>query len=122
MKTAIIGTRTATDYALLVTALKNADVTEVISGGAAGADALAERYAKENNKPLRVIKANWARHGRAAGPLRNAEIVEASEQVYALWDGKSAGTADTIRRAKAAGKPCYIIRYDGPAPQQMVLF
>ena len=84
-------------------------ITEVISGGAKGADQLAERYAKENGIKLTVIKADWTK-GKEAGPLRNQQIIEAAEQVLALWDGQSKGTADTIRRAKKLQKPLRVVR------------
>lgn len=130
MKTAIIGTRTANDkhytqlseYCNLLATLGG--ITEVISGGATGADALAERYAKENGLKMIIIPADWKQYGKAAGPMRNTEIIEKADQVVALWDGKSAGTADSIRKAQRAGKPCYILRYD-QAPkegEQMSLF
>lgn len=130
MKTAIIGTRTApeTTYAQLCDlcgCLQTlGGITEIISGGASGADALGERYAKAEKIPLTVIPANWKKHGKAAGLMRNTEIVERADQVIAIWDGQSTGTADTIRKAKAKGKEVMILRYDETpkAGSQMSLF
>ncbi|AEI50251.1 SLOG family protein [Runella slithyformis] len=130
MRTAIIGTRTAntkhyTQLCKMCDVLATlGGITEVISGGASGADALAERYAKENGLKITVIPADWKTHGKAAGPMRNTEIIEACDQVVALWDGKSTGTADTIRKAKQAGKQVYILRYDETPKvgEQMTLF
>lgn len=96
MKTAIIGSRIAHDYQQLLEAIEGLTITEVISGGAKGADQLAERYAQEHRIRLTVIKADWTK-GKEAGPLRNQQIVEAAELVLALWDRQSKGTADTIR-------------------------
>lgn len=126
MKIAIIGTRTATDYERLKNALDAAQIlggiTEIISGGAAGADAMAERYAQENGIKMQVINADWKKYGKAAGPMRNTEIVEAAQEIYALWDGQSTGTADTIRKAQKAGKKVHILRYEEQTSGQMCLF
>lgn len=113
MKTAVIGTRTYSDYGQLCEILNNLSnkPTEIISGGANGADALAERYAKDNNLPLTVINADWAKHGKAAGPIRNIEIVKACEQVVAMWDGESKGTKHTIDTARKTGKPTKVVNY-----------
>jgi hypothetical protein len=113
MKTAVIGTRTFENYPQLCETLDNLShkPTEIISGGAKGADALAERYAHDNNIPLIVILANWEQHGKAAGPIRNQQIIEACEQVIAFWDGQSKGTGHTIKTAKAKGKPTKIVNY-----------
>lgn len=130
MKTAIIGTRNApeTTYAQLCDLCGClrvlGGISEIISGGATGADALGERYAKAEKIPLTVITADWKTYGKAAGPMRNTEIVERAERVIAIWDGKSTGTADTIRKAKAQGKEVLIIIYEAEpkAGVQMSLF
>ena len=57
MKTAIIGTRTFENYDQLCQIIGNLEnkPTEIISGGASGADGLAERYAKENDMQKKTI-------------------------------------------------------------------
>ncbi len=108
MKLAVIGSRDFADYALLERSLlRNFRVEEietVISGGARGADALAARFAGRYGLPLEVIPADWKKHGRKAGPVRNAEIVERADVLVAFWDGLSRGTRDSITRARLAGK------------------
>ena len=58
--------------------------------------------------------------------IRNQQIVDSADRVVAFWDGKSRGTADTLRRAHAAGKPILIIGPTGepagyePAPLPVV--
>ena len=47
------------------------DVKEIVTGGARGADVLAEKYAKENGMALRLFPAEWDRYGRKAGYIRN---------------------------------------------------
>lgn len=104
MKTAIIGSRIITDYQLLKKAMQGKNATEIISGGASGADQLAERYAKEHGLPLTVFPADWAKYGKQAGMIRNQQIVKEADCIVALWDGQSKGTEATIRMAKNSGK------------------
>lgn len=118
MKTAIVGSRGITDYGQLLKAVEGTAITEVISGGAMGVDKMAERYAKEKNLPLTIIRPDW-RKGKEAGPMRNQQIVEAADQVIAIWDGQSKGTADTIRRARKAGKPIKIAQITPKGQMQL---
>ena len=113
MKTAVIGTRTFENYQQLCETLGNLanTPTEIISGGATGADALAERYAKENNLPLTIHLANWKEYGKAAGPIRNKTIIEECEQLVAFWDVQSKGTSYTIKTAKGKGKLSKVVNY-----------
>jgi len=78
--------------------------TEVISGGARGVDETAVSVARECGLSVKIFFPDWSR-GRGAGLARNQQIVNESDIIVAFWDGKSRGTADTVRRAKAAGKP-----------------
>ena len=110
MTAAIIGSRTILNYDLLKQAVKGLPITAVISGGAAGVDKMAERFAKENSLPLTVLPANWQAHGKSAGMIRNAEIVKQAELVIALWDGQSRGTQATINMAKKAGKKLKVFK------------
>ena len=69
MKIAIIGSRGFSDVKLLEEKLdtfKNR-IIELISGGASGADALAEAWAITNNVPVKLFKPDWKKYGRAAG-------------------------------------------------------
>lgn len=111
MKTAIIGSRTAgaEHYNELVETAGRLGVTTIISGGAAGADTLARQLASETGRNLVEYLPDWKAHGRAAGPLRNARIIADAEQVIAIWDGKSKGTADSLKRARAAGLRVVVI-------------
>lgn len=82
----------------------------IVSGGAEGADSLAERYAEEHNLKTVIFEADWSL-GKKAGPLRNKKIVEQSEEIIAFWDGKSKGTKSTIELAKKIKKPLKIVKY-----------
>lgn len=108
MKLAIVGSRDYIDYNQMSEFIKSKfDMTEIdtiVSGGARGADALAERFAEENGLKMIVKKANWDKYGRAAGPIRNKLIIEEADMVAAFPSPKSTGTRNSMSLAKKAGK------------------
>ena len=78
----------------------------VVSGGAKGADALAKQYAqinRDNNIKYEEFPADWGKYGPAAGPKRNAQIVERCTHILAFPSRQGRGTQDTIRKAKKKG-------------------
>ena len=77
---------------------------KIISGGASGADTMAEKFAKEQTLPFEVYRADWKKHGKAAGPMRNAQIVSHATHVLAFVAKDSIGTKDTVAKARATGK------------------
>lgn len=78
-------------------------ITRIISGGARGADALGELWAKHAFVSCVVYPADWKAHGRAAGARRNQRMLDSEklDLVVACRGGK--GTADMMRRAEKAG-------------------
>ncbi len=80
----------------------------IVSGGARGADALGERYAKENGFQVEKYPADWETYGKSAGPRRNEQMAQASDYVICFWDGKSRGTKSMIEFAKKHNKPLRI--------------
>lgn len=80
----------------------------IVSGCASGADALGERYAKENGFKVELYPADWKTYGRSAGPRRNKQMAEAGDYVICFWDGKSKGTKSMIDCARKLGKPVKI--------------
>lgn len=103
MKTIIAGSRSITDLAYVINAVATCPwtISEVVSGGANGVDSLGEQYANLHGIPIAVFPADWIRFRRAAGSIRNQQMAEHAEALLAVWDGKSRGTADMIRRAKS---------------------
>lgn len=80
----------------------------ILSGCASGADALGERYAKENGFKAEKYPADWKKYGRSAGPRRNKQMAEISDYVICFWDGKSSGTKSMIEYALLYKKPLKI--------------
>lgn len=107
MKLAVIGSRTVESFDLEDNIPTG--VTEIITGGARGVDALAAQYAERHNISLTIIKPDYKRYGKAAPILRNKEIVRAADFVLAVWDGSSRGTAGVIELAKKESKQCRVI-------------
>jgi len=68
------------------------NIAEIVSGGARGADTLAERWAKANNIPIKIFKADWDTYGKSAGFIRNANMHGYLSQFenrmcICFWDG-----------------------------------
>lgn len=83
-------------------------ITEVVTGGAAGADCDAHNWAIMRKLPRKEFRAQWETLGRAAGPIRNAEMLNYIEPLGAVivFPGGT-GTADMIHKAEKRGIPVY---------------
>jgi len=108
MKVIIAGHRdldsmNAVEDAMCTAALSGIVPTEVVSGGAAGADTLGELWARHRGIPVKVFRARWEKYGRKAGPLRNQEMADYAQALVALPGPGSKGTHDMIQRARAKG-------------------
>lgn len=114
MKVIIAGTRDFNDYHAVKSTVDRTcwDITEVVSGGASGADALGEEYAKHIGIPLKIFEADWNKHGKAAGPIRNREMASYADALIAFWDGVSSGTMNMIQEARNAGLKVYVYQYN----------
>ena len=108
---AVVGSREFNNYDLLKKTLDKFDIQCIVSGGAPGADTLAENYAHTNKISTKIFRPDWQKHGKKAGFLRNALIVEACDMLIAFWDGQSRGTQHSINMCKKAGKQVHIVRY-----------
>ena len=71
--------------------------TEIVSGGAAGIDTLAEKYARENALLFKKFEPEYHKYGKSAPFMRNAQIIEYANLVLVFWDGKSRGTAQAVK-------------------------
>ena len=115
MKVIIAGSREFSDFQLLYTkceeVLANANEVEIVSGTARGADKLGEHYASLKGYSVRQFPADWNKHGKSAGYIRNKEMAEYADCLIAFWDGNSKGTKHMIDLAKERGLFVYIINY-----------
>lgn len=78
-------------------------ITEVVCGMATGVDAEGAAWAERNDIPVVEFYANWDAHGKAAGPIRNAEMARYAEKCILFPGGR--GTASMRREAMKAGIP-----------------
>lgn len=119
MKIGVVGTRSFTDYDLMTRTINRVrkmfderDIT-IVSGGAPGADSLAEVYSKEimGKEPI-VFPPDKERYGvPAAFKRRNQQIIDESQFIVAFWNGASRGTHDSMNKATRAGKPILVVPF-----------
>lgn len=118
----VVGTRTFTDYKLLcgkldkILSSKQGMNIIIVSGGATGADTLAEKYASDHNYHLIVFEAQLDEYGKKAGYIRNEQMhkyisSKPDRGVVAFWNGKSTGTSQNFELARKYGNQIRIIRY-----------
>lgn len=113
MRTIIAGSRGVRyEHVCLAMALWAETVTEAVSGTCRGADMHGELWASVRGIPIKRFRPDWSGQGKAAGPIRNREMAEYSDALVAVWDGKSAGTANMIYEAKKRGLVVFIHRTD----------
>ena len=115
MKVIIAGGRNFNDYNKLRESCDNILVNqkdvEIVSGTAAGADTLGERYAQEKGYEVKKFPAQWDLYGKSAGYTRNQQMAEYADGLIAVWDGKSRGPKHMIDIATNKGLKVRVIRY-----------
>lgn len=89
------------DWFMLRDLLLSNGCTEVVSGGASGADKAGEIVGERLGLPVRVFHAEWNTYGKMAGPRRNKLMAEYADAVILLPGGR--GTDSMRNEAKAAG-------------------
>lgn len=133
MRVLVCGSRDWSDHEIVGAVLDGyhaAYAVTIIEGGARGADAIAVEWAKFTGVEYEQYLADWATHGKAAGPIRNQQMLDEGKPdvVIAFKDGfqrdidppagreiphifAKGGTEDMVRRAKTAGIPVYIVSH-----------
>jgi predicted Rossmann-fold nucleotide-binding protein len=76
--------------------------TEVIQGGAKGADSLAYWWAKNKEIPVKTVNAQWEIHGKSAGVIRNFVMADMKPDLVIAFPG-GRGTKDMVRIARKRG-------------------
>jgi hypothetical protein len=74
----------------------------IVSGGCSyGGDKFAERIAKSHTIPITIHYAQWHKHGKSAGFIRNTDIAKESDILIAcVASDRLGGTEDTIKKFK----------------------
>ena len=121
----VVGSRSITDYAFvkekldkMLCEMKKSHRILIVSGGAKGADSLAERYARESGFDLKVMPAEWDKYKKAAGYLRNSDMHRfiagfPDRGCVAFWDGSSKGTLHSLQLARKYDNPLRFIDMSG---------
>lgn len=99
--------------------VKNTHNITILTGGAQGADRLAEFYAKTHNFKVEKFIPDWNKYAsnnpmkkNPAGVIRNKEMVDEGTHLVAFWDGVSNGTKNTILTSHKANLKIRVYSYD----------
>lgn len=85
------------------------DITTLVNGGADGIDLVAYRWAEDMGIPIAEYPADWKRHGRAAGPIRNRQMAENADALIAISRQPiTPGTANMVKQATERGLKVYV--------------
>jgi YspA, cpYpsA-related SLOG family len=104
MRVLVCGGRDFTDQALLEARLAGIlGVAVIIEGGALGADRLAREFGQQRGITVETFPADWQKHGRAAGPIRNKRMLEDGKPDLVVAFPGGRGTANMVGQARAAG-------------------
>ena len=111
MRVLVFGSRNWTDYQAVLKGLRaelaKGPIELVIDGQAPGADTCGHEAAVELGLPFQRFPANWSKYGRAAGPIRNQQMLDEGKPTLALGFhediANSKGSADMLRRLKRYG-------------------
>lgn len=113
MRVLICGSRDWTDEDAIFRALLCLPLdAAIIHGDARGADTIADRAAEALGIARYPFPAEWRKHGRRAGPIRNRQMLDEGlpDEVIAFRKrGPSPGTDDMVRQARADGVPVKVI-------------
>ncbi|HYE75101.1 MAG TPA: SLOG family protein [Blastocatellia bacterium] len=100
----ITGDRNWTNYESIYKRLKKLPKTAIIMHGCArGADILAQKAARKLKLKYKRYPAKWKLYGRAAGPIRNREMLDKNPDLVIAFHPnikKSRGTKDCLNEAK----------------------
>lgn len=77
---------------------------EIVSGGAKGIDSCAKEFAMEHGLGYKEFPADWDKHGKAAGPIRNREMADYADALLLIWTGMSKGSMNMLKVMTEADK------------------
>lgn len=83
--------------------VKSYSPTVIIQGGAKGGDEIGKLTAEALGIKNEEYRADWKGHGRAAGPIRNQQMLDEGQPHLVIAFKGYKGTADMVSRAKKAG-------------------
>jgi hypothetical protein len=93
------------------------DLTEIVTGECSAIedgkfvetpDQFGEIWAESHGIPLKRFPADWKKQGKAAGPIRNAQMADYADFCVAFWDGVSSGTKHMFDQMTKRAKPSFV--------------
>lgn len=106
MRVLVCGGRDFKDNVKVADVLNKLDIDVIISGEAKGADTLAKDYARQTGYVYEGYPADWEKHGKSAGFIRNKQMLESNPDLVVAFPG-GRGTANMVSIAKEAGVEVY---------------
>ena len=107
MRVLVCGDRDWKSHKIIKEYLRFLKPEVVIEGECRGADLIAKEVARELGIPIAAYPAMWSKHGKAAGHVRNQQMLKEGKPdlVLAFHSDieESFGTADMLAKAEAAG-------------------
>lgn len=92
--------------------------TLLLHGRARGADSWAGYWAVHHGVPVLTFPADWDRYGRRhAGPIRNQQMLDQGKPDLCIAFPGGSGTADMVRRARAANIEVIEVPDIAPSPR-----
>lgn len=86
----------------------------VIHGGARGVDTWANECAEYRGCKIDVWPANWEKHGKSAGIMRNRQMLDEAYAKHGraliLWDGVSMGTKHMLDLVERVGMSLTLVK------------
>src|SRR3954471_15828156 len=83
-------------------------ITTLLSGCCpSGVDFISWRWAFSRYVERKAFPAEWTKHGRVGGPIRNRRMADVADALILIWDGKSKGSASMKKEMVALGKPVF---------------
>lgn len=109
MRVLVFGGRNYSDALHFHRVMTRINPTEIICGGATGADELARLWAVAHRIDHRVYYAKWDTFDKSAGPIRNQHMLDDARPEYAVAFPGGLGTADMMLRVERAGITIQIV-------------
>lgn len=104
MRVMVTGGRGFADYSLAAATLGRylSTADTLVHGACRGCDEICARIAQETGIVTEPHPAQWDRYGKAAGPIRNREMIDSGIDLVIVFPG-GRGTANAERLARERG-------------------
>jgi hypothetical protein len=101
VKVIIAGSRDITDFKIVNDVVQPfiKNISEIVCGCAKGVDQLGWEIGEISDTPVKMFPADWKKHGKAAGPIRNRQMAEYADAAIVIHNG-SRGSLNMIEQMK----------------------